>query len=274
MAVGETREFEELPILLFYTDINDVYDFFDKICKANNINKCDKKILVRGRKDIEDTNYYSIENLWQNDLTENLMKATILKNKYRFNDARKLVEESIFCHIFKKDLTKIDNKYKYILNKYNCEEWDKMINKFLIDLPEWNIILEDWIIELNGKLNILIDTKDENYLKVKKRCLDDKHKDFRTKSIIYFDSEYNKNDIIETIHSSKGKTYDAVLLLLKSNGKLTLDQIDKAEVNTEVIRTAYVAMTRARKILIVAAPKKRKQNYNKFTKENWNIISL
>lgn len=219
--------------------------------------------------------YYNIDNLWQNELTEKLVKATLLKNKHKFNETRKLIEETIFLFIFKKDISKVENKHQYILSKYKIEEWDEMINKFVANLPEWNIMLEDWIFNVDKTLNNLARTKDIKYLKVKQRCNNNKYKDFRIRPILYFDKEfYGEDSIIETIHSSKGKTYDAVLLLLKARGKLTLNQLENAKINTEVVRTAYVAMTRPRKILIVASPKNKKQDYKKFNKDTWNIIQM
>lgn len=54
-----------------------------------------------------------------------------------------------------------------------------------------------------------------------------------------------------TIHSVKGKSFDAVLLLLKSQcrNKLGDDLMDEKE-----LRNVYVGMSRARHILDIAVP--------------------
>ncbi len=82
---------------------------------------------------------------------------------------------------------------------------------------------------------------------------------------------------ISTIHSAKGKTYEAVMLIIKQRGKLTFNSLNKEDNKTEEIRTAYVAMTRPQKILVVALPKSVKEAFNKskkFNKNLWECIDL
>ena len=93
----------------------------------------------------------------------------------------------------------------------------------------------------------------------------------------YFDKEYiKKQNQIATIHSAKGKTYDAIMLLIKQRGKLTFNSLNKDN-KTEEVRTAYVAMTRPRKILVIALPKsvmKKIDKSTKFDKKFWRFIDL
>jgi len=61
-----------------------------------------------------------------------------------------------------------------------------------------------------------------------------------------------------TVHSVKGETFDAVLLLLKKKGvgkhyKTLLQKYVKTDQNEE-LRIAYVAITRPRKLLMIAVP--------------------
>lgn len=59
---------------------------------------------------------------------------------------------------------------------------------------------------------------------------------------------------VDTIHSAKGKTFEAVLLPLSIRGKCTPKQLAEAAKDAEVRRTAYVGMTRPRSILVVGIP--------------------
>jgi len=67
-----------------------------------------------------------------------------------------------------------------------------------------------------------------------------------------------------TVHSAKGQTLDAVLLVLKQkpgNAKYyaTLLKEGKTTFDEEELRIPYVAMTRPRRVLVVAAPKEDQQ---------------
>ena len=67
------------------------------------------------------------------------------------------------------------------------------------------------------------------------------------------------------------------MLIIKQRGKLTFNSLNKECNETEEIRTAYVAMTRPQKILIMALPKSVKKNFEKstkFDKKFWTYIDL
>ena len=131
---------------------------------------------------------------------------------------------------------------------------------------------------MQEKLNKLLETKNEKYIKIKRNSRDDATKDFKEKELYYFDKENINNDLtISTIHSAKGRTYEAVMLIIKQRGKLTFNSLNKEDNETEEIRTAYVAMTRPQKILIMALPKSVKKNFyksTKFDKNFWTYIDL
>ena len=69
-----------------------------------------------------------------------------------------------------------------------------------------------------------------------------------------------------TVHSVKGETFDATLLVLKTKGigkayKTLLNQNISIS-DSEELRIAYVGMTRPRKILVIAVP-------DDINKETW-----
>ncbi len=278
IAVGKFKNYVEKPIIVFYDDIKKVIDFFNEYCEQKKIDVNKRKILVRGRNDIESNPYCDIQQLWKNEITEKMIKITLLKGKGKINEARDILQTVLFELIFKETIVNSDNKINLILEKYNLEQWNSIINNFLLEIPESNTILKQWEVLMQEKLNILLETKKEQYIKIKRNSLKDKTKDFKQKEVYYFDKEYmSKSSQISTIHSAKGKTYEAVMLLIKQRGKLTFNSLNQKDNKTEEIRTAYVAMTRPQKILIIALPKSVKKNFyksTKFEKKFWECIDL
>ena len=278
IAVGEFKDYNEKPIIIFYENLKQAIDFFDEYCEEKKIDIKNRKILVRGRNDIENNPYCDILELWKNETTEGLVKVTILKSNGKINEARDILQKILFELIFKETVTNIEEKTNIILKKYNIEQWNRIVNDFLIEIPSSNVILKQWEKLMQEKLNKLLETKNEKYIKIKRNSRDDATKDFKEKELYYFDKENINNDLtISTIHSAKGKTYEAVMLIIKQRGKLTFNSLNKEDNETEEIRTAYVAMTRPQKILIMALPKSVKKNFyksTKFDKNFWTYIDL
>lgn len=278
IAVGKFKNYSGKPIIIFYDDIERAINFFYKYCDEKEIDIKQRKILVRGRNDIESNPYSDIQQLWKNEITEKLIKVTLLKSKGKINEARDILQNVLFELIFEETVTNIEDKINMILRKYNIEQWNNLINNFLLEIPKNNIKLKQWEALLQEQLNKLLNTKNEKYIKIKRNCKDDNIKDFKEKEICYFDKEYMSNaSQMSTIHSAKGKTYEAVMLIIKQRGKLTFNSLNKEDNKTEEIRTAYVAMTRPQKILVVALPKSVKEAFNKskkFNKNLWECIDL
>ena len=278
IAVGEFKDYNEKPIIIFYENLKQAIDFFDEYCEEKKIDIKNRKILVRGRNDIENNPYCDILELWKNETTEGLVKVTILKSNGKINEARDILQKILFELIFKETVTNIEEKTNIILKKYNIEQWNRIVNDFLIEIPSSNVILKQWEKLMQEKLNKLLETENEKYIKIKRNSRDDATKDFKEKELYYFDKENINNDLtISTIHSAKGKTYEAVMLIIKQRGKLTFNSLNKEDNETEEIRTAYVAMTRPQKILIMALPKSVKKNFyksTKFDKNFWTYIDL
>lgn len=216
--------------------------------------------------------------MWKNETTEELFRVTLLKGKGKINEARDILQKILFELIFKETVTNIEDKINIILKKYNIEQWNRIINDFLLEVPSRNIILNQWETLMQEKLNKLLGTKNEKYIKIKRNSLNNITKDFKEKELYYFNKENaNNSSAISTIHSAKGKTYEAVMLIIKQRGKLTFNSLNKEDNKTEEIRTAYVAMTRPQKILIVALPKSVKKAFEKstkFDKKFWTSIDL
>ena len=79
-----------------------------------------------------------------------------------------------------------------------------------------------------------------------------------------------------SIHGVKGETFDALMLLIHGTvgNTLTPSFLANGKTNTELMRIAYVAMTRPRKLLVVAMPKNKAKLSNRFPPDKWDYVEL
>ena len=157
--------------------------------------------------------------------------------------------------------------------------WRKLIFEFCKDMPTADIELKVWkesikvfIVSISNKYNIPI--REGVQIKVKTR--DDKYKDFLVQPIKnFYATSFENSYLNSTIHAVKGRTFEAVLLLIDSRGKLTSNMLNTKPIESEEIRTAYVAMTRAKQILVVAIPDTIKpSSLVRFPSSEWKLIDL
>lgn len=90
-------------------------------------------------------------------------------------------------------------------------------------------------------------------------------KNFEKKSM----GEYTRS----SIHGVKGESYDAVLIYIKSRtgNTLTPKFLMEGNLDDELMRMAYVAMTRLRRLLMIAMPiSKGVKEYKRFPSDKWN----
>lgn len=110
-------------------------------------------------------------------------------------------------------------------------------------------------------------------IKTKTRVKDNNLKDFNDQPIKnLFAGSSEEHYTNSTIHSVKGCTFEAVMLIISSSGKLTENMINTKPIDSEEIRTFYVAATRARKLFVLALPDKKKATMGtvRLPKELWN----
>jgi superfamily I DNA/RNA helicase len=131
----------------------------------------------------------------------------------------------------------------------------------------FNIILADF-----SKDND-IEFKVKDVIKTKTRVKDENLKDFIKQPIKAFFADSSCEDYTNsTIHSVKGCTFEAVMLIINSSGKLTENMINTKPIDSEEIRTFYVAATRARKLFVLALPDKKNvpTETTRLPKDFWN----
>ena len=91
----------------------------------------------------------------------------------------------------------------------------------------------------------------------------------------YFENKKQADFTFSSIHGVKGETYDALMLIIEATrgNTLTPTFLNNGEISKELMRLAYVAMTRPRKLLVVAMPKTN-VNHTRFPKDIWEHIIL
>jgi DNA helicase II / ATP-dependent DNA helicase PcrA len=119
-------------------------------------------------------------------------------------------------------------------------------------LPDTNCKIGEWI---DGANAIFIDNKISIELKIK-----NSQRDISFDELFGSDNrKITENDFrIGTIHSVKGETFEAVLVVLKQKGigkyYRTLLKENVAISDNEELRIVYVGITRPRRLLILAVP--------------------
>lgn len=125
------------------------------------------------------------------------------------------------------------------------------IMDLLLNLPNPAGDIRDWVHEAS---RVLRDKDIHMQLRLKNNCEE-----------YYFDQLFKNstasgaNFRIGTVHTVKGETFEAVLLILKEKGAKgayyrTLLEQGKTTLNNEELRVVYVGATRPRKILVLAVP--------------------
>ena len=125
-----------------------------------------------------------------------------------------------------------------------------------------NQLIDEWITKHNNSLNSKKPTPYLNNIKTKDKALDQKLNKILTWDKLLTDTTINHDKYYcGTIHSAKGRTFNAVLLILTSTNKNILK---KDLIKNEELRNVYVGMSRARYVLHIVVPKKDVGYWNDF----------
>ena len=234
-------------------------------------------MITRGHAGLVGKNYSQIEDLWQTPITKMLALATYYRSKENIEKTTLLVEKILYYIIFDDKANVADNKE--IQKKYSAKEWNYLIFRLSALLPEAIIPLKEWKQQIVDVIKTFvidnhIECKNEVEIKTKIRVQNVSLKDFLDQPLQdFFADSYKKEYLNTTIHAVKGCTFDAVMFIISSHGKLTSNMINQKEINSEEIRTFYVAATRARKIFVLALPDSVKdKSLIRFPKEHWDYI--
>ncbi|MCC7553952.1 MAG: ATP-dependent helicase [Methanobacteriaceae archaeon] len=273
-------------IISYSENIQEIIKNFIDLCKKYEITISQENVAVLFRsknfakKFVDGIKFkdITINNIWKDEKDRNKenFSKDFLKGKFLWDNENKIKG----FKLIEKAVIKAENDLAYIekekMNKIIFEKGFsshrkkimKIIKLLPVITPEKNV--NKWVLETNDifseknisyKINEIKNSTKHNF---KKRLL------FND---LFFDKEDSLSDeyYMGTVHSVKGKSFDAVLLILKSkavnnvkystllNKNIPLD-------NSEELRIIYVGITRPRKILQIAVPKNDKKYWIDFFK--------
>jgi len=257
---------------------------FKKICEDEGISYYSDKIAILTRHKIYDN--ADIDGLWKTSVTEWLAKATYYWHRASKKEAYRLCEKALYeMTIGAAEELSQDEIKAMIESMEEYSIWKSKVVSLLTLLPSEDLDVKGWCNNLKmrlseltqcGEISLRSDLKIDEIIKTKawiKKKGKKRDESFLDKSLYEYFEKKSKQDVtISSIHGVKGETYEAVLLKIKSTGgpTLTPDKLFKGELDDEIMRIAYVAMTRPRKILAIAVPYSEDYDLTRFPENLWD----
>lgn len=284
IALGAYKDEAEKPVLLL-TDESDeerVIDYFlDKCTKMGiTISSENVAVLTRGR-------IYSetqIVDLWKSKEINSFAKAAY---EWTFGSRRKTyreVSKAAFNLIFNKDVDEY-TMVQIIREQTDEDTWKDFLINVLVDMPDVKIGLEEWVKTFSAvfdavctKYNYKIseDKNQKEIFKIKQR--DKGSTEFKKIPLWkFFEKKTEDRYTRSSIHGVKGESYDAVLIYIASRKGSTITPkfLMEGNLGQELMRVAYVAMTRPRRLLMLAMPDTKEiRSCGRFSDTYWTYEDL
>ena len=284
-ALGLYATYNKKPTLFLYgkdTTEDSIIQKFIEECTACNITLSPDKIAIVKRSRIHADK--CADNLWKTTETELLARASFEWMSGNRRKAYTYCEKALF-QLTVKDSKEIDISIeREISNIMPYSQWKKIVIDTLIKLPSAIERCDQWVTKCRGIVNEALMAHDMTLLngasivdaiKIKTR---DKHiPDFMKEPIKkYFEVKSRTEFTYSSVHGVKGETFDALLLFIQGTrgNTLTPSFLANGNTGTELMRIAYVAMTRPRKLLVIAMPKSTTNLSIRFPKDVWDYVEL
>jgi superfamily I DNA/RNA helicase len=259
-AVNEVKHFTHQPkVILYKNNLPEIVTEFISECEQNGIVASEESIAVIYRSKNLVNEITGIPEIpftvspWvnQDNYTKDFAKGKFLYDNGDFKGGFKAIEKAILKQVNNLSFCSEENIYRMI-EKHGFVKFKLLVYQFINLLPETDISLGKWIADTNTALK---SSKLDFELKIKNAG-----KDYSFNQVFLNEKEktIDRNYRLGTVHSVKGETFDATLLILKTRGigkaykTILNDNISIAD--SEELRIAYVGMTRPRKILVIAVP--------------------
>lgn len=290
-AKGEHSNFGTKPVLLQVTAKKtkvEVISWFLQHCERNGIipDVNSVAILTRGR--IHSNT--DIPDLWQTTETQLLALATYLWHCASKKEAYTQCEKALF-YIMIGDANGLssDDMRQVIESTMEYSVWKQKLISLLLSLPKANSALKDWKNTLTIKMEELKqqgvisisdsrNTTDIIKLKTRVKVGQSFSTEFLDRPLSeYFEKRTITGTTLSSVHGVKGESFDATLLMVESStgGTITPSLLNTGLIDSELMRIAYVAMTRPRKLLAVSMPKQNAKNsINRFPPELWDYQEI
>lgn len=257
---NEVNNFAHQPkVILYDNNLPQLVTDFIEECNQNGIVVSEKTVAIIYRSKnllneitgIPEIPYNSSPWSTHDNYTKDFARGKFLYDNGDFKNGFKAIEKAIlkqaghlsFCS---------ENTVEKMIDKIGFIKFKSQILGFINLLPKTDTTLGSWIELSNSKLS-------ENNINIQ-LSIKNAGTNFTFNQVFINESEKisDRNYRLGTVHSVKGETFDATLLILKTKGigkaykTILRDNISISE--SEELRIAYVGMTRPRKILAIAVP--------------------
>lgn len=284
-ASGLCADYNKKPVLFLYdknTPETSIIQRFKDECVACAITISPDKVAVVTRNSIHSGN--CVDNLWKTPETELLAKASFEWMTGNGKKAYSFCEKAVFQLTIKdsKDIDiSIEQEISHIMP---YSQWKQVVIEILVGLPSANEQCGQWVTNSRAIIQEILTAHGMILLNgatitdaIKIKTRDTQNSDFKKIPIKeYFEKKSQTDYTYSSVHGVKGETFDALMLLIHgTRGKtLTPSFLTNGNTDTELMRIAYVAMTRPRKLLVVAMPKSTAQLETRFSKEKWDYVEV
>lgn len=268
-STSASAELDITPEVVIFDkeNINDTIDYFLGLCSSNGIEVNEKNISILFRsksfidlfKGTKSVGYGVNKNIWKvgDFWTKEIVKGKYLIDNGDYRTGFKLVKTALIKYFIKK-------------RSINKEELNDFLEKQEMKLIEFRAKVHSFIETLPDTAN----TKINDFLKATNEANQDLNLSLKENSALTIEELFNDTTVQEhkecrigTIHSAKGETFEATLLFLNTKVSKNYTTLLKEGNYTseEEMRNVYVAMTRPRKLLVLAVP-------NEKNKAEWEKV--
>jgi len=270
----EVKDFDFIPEIWGYNEncYDEIIENFISVCCEREIELNNENIAILTRsqellKIISGIKSNIQQSPWKNTFTKEIAQSKYLFTNGNYYKGFNCLEKAVFKKI-KYYYTASENDKKVFVDKYGFKKWRKDIGNIMHNIPDTNCRLGEWIENANTSLKD-IKILDPLEIKIKGGRYKEIYKSLSFDELFKTESKQVKKEkyILGTIHSVKGETFEAVLLILKdrTSGGKYIKLLSKDINSCEELRNVYVAITRPKKILVIAVPEKDRVKWeNKF----------
>lgn len=270
----EVKNFEHNPRVILYSDnLPQIVNDFIEECNQSGIAVSEETVAVIYRSKnlineitgIPEVPFGSSPWTTHDNYTKDFAKGKFIYDNGDFKGGFKAIEKALLKQIRNLPFCSEDT-VEEMIRKIGFVSFKSQIFGFINLLPKTDTTLGNWVNATNQILT-------EKQLKFQ-LSITNAGKNYTFQQIFLNESEKvaDRNYRLGTVHSVKGETFDATLLILKTKGigkayKTILNQ-NVSISDSEELRIAYVGITRPRKILVIAVPNQE----NKTAWENKLVI--
>lgn len=271
----DVKHFAHQPkVILYDNNLPEIVASFIDECNQSGINISEETVSViyRSKKLINDITgipevpFNSSPWATHDNYTKDFAKGKFLYDNGDFKGGFKSIEKAILKQVWKLPFCS-EETIDEAIKKIGFISFKTQVFNFIQFLPRTDISLGCWVDTTNEiltnknlKFQLSINNTGNNY-------------SFQQVFMQENEKVTERNYRLGTVHSVKGETFDATLLILKTKGaskayKTILNQNIPIS-DDEELRIAYVGMTRPRKVLVIAVPnEENKQAWERKMNEN------